>query len=157
MKPHAVASLLFLVVLASSALFISALRPAVAQTSSAVFIQADGTVVGTNSLQRNGDVYTFVGNFSGPLTVERDNIVIDGAGYTLVGGVGRGIVLAQRTNVTVENAYLTLDGGYIIDFTNATDCSLIGNTLVGTPQSTASHTSPSSRRNADACRWGLMQ
>jgi parallel beta-helix repeat protein len=97
------------------------------------FIRADGTVSGTAGIQRNGDVYTFTGNITGSLTVEKDNVVVDGAGFTLQGG-NRGIVLSQRQNVTVKNARLTLDGGYIIDVEYARDCTLEGNLLVGTPQ-----------------------
>lgn len=99
-----------------------------------VFIQADGAVYGTGNIRRNGDMYTFVENVSGPLYIQRDDIIVDGAGYTLVGGNGRGIVLAGRRGVTVKNIRVMLDGGYVIDLEDAADCALIGNTLIGTPQ-----------------------
>ncbi|MEM2099352.1 MAG: NosD domain-containing protein [Candidatus Bathyarchaeia archaeon] len=89
---------------------------------------------GTSGIVRNGDSYVFVTDIMGPLIVERDNIVIDGASHTLIGSNGRGIVLANRHNVTLKNTCVTLDGGYIIDFADAKNCTLIGNTLIGTPQ-----------------------
>ena len=138
MKVYSVASLMLLAVLCLSyglILFSPNITSAQLQTSN--YIQADGSVVGTSSIQHSGDLYTFTGNVIGPLTVERDNIVINGAGFTLQGSNGRGIVLAQRQNVTLENTMITLDGGYIIDLTNATNSSIIGNTLVGAPQPNA--------------------
>jgi parallel beta-helix repeat protein len=134
MRQPALASLFLLVLLSASvSVFFSSFGSA-EDAAVGVSIQADGTVYGTSSIQRNGDVYTFVGNVSGPLHVKKDNIVIDGAGYTLVGGNGRGIVLADRHGVTLKNAQVTLDGGYIIDVENAADCALIGNTLIGNQQ-----------------------
>ncbi len=50
--------------------------------------------------------YTFIGNihYSFGIIVERDNIVVDGAGYTLQGtGSGIGIDLTGRSNVTIKN------------------------------------------------------
>ena len=107
--------------------------PAYARPKETNFILADGTVSGTSNIQRNGALYTFTGNITGSLTVEKDNVVIDGAGFTLEGG-NRGIVLAQRQNVTVKNTRLTLEGGYVFDLTNASDCVIVGNSLIGTPQ-----------------------
>jgi parallel beta-helix repeat protein len=133
MKQSAVASLLLLILLSSLILFFSSFGPTKA-ANVGVYIQADGTVQGTSNIQHNGDLYTFVGNFAGPLYVEKDNVVINGAGYTLTGDNGRGIVLAQRHGVTLKDTRVTLDGGYIIDVESAVDCVLIGNTLVGTPQ-----------------------
>jgi len=95
------------------------------------YIRADGSVEGTNIIRRNGNTYTFSGNVTGPLCVEKDNIVIDGAGYTLQGGDGRGIVLTQRCNVTVKNTRITLDGGYSFQLDDASGCNIIGNELVG--------------------------
>jgi len=50
--------------------------------------------------------YTFIGNihYSFGIIVERDNIVVDGAGCTLQGtGSGVGIDLTGRSNVTIKN------------------------------------------------------
>ena len=39
----------------------------------------------TNSIQKNGNTYTFSSNFYGQIIVDTSNIIIDGAGYTLHG------------------------------------------------------------------------
>jgi len=69
-----------------------------------IYIRADGTVDGTNKIQRNGNVYTFTDDIFDSIVVEKDNIVIDGLDYGLQGtGIGTGINLMGRTNVTVKN------------------------------------------------------
>jgi len=73
------------------------------EASGTIYIRADGTIDGTTKIQRDGDVYTFTENIYDEIVVERDNIVIDGAGYTLQGvGSGTGIDLSYRSNVTVK-------------------------------------------------------
>jgi parallel beta-helix repeat protein len=123
---------LFLLVLLSSYMWLSSSVSVGAAESVGVYIRADGTVEGTSSILRNGDVYTFVADFVGPLYVEKHNIVIDGAGHTVTGGRGRGVVLAS--DVTLKNARIVVDGGYIVDVGGLSDCVLVGNTLVGNPQ-----------------------
>jgi len=82
-----------------------------------IYIRADGSVEGTDKIQRNENVYTFLGNISvegtqvDGIIVERDNIVIDGAGYALqyVGNLSylfrgiNGINLTARNGVTIKN------------------------------------------------------
>jgi len=69
-----------------------------------IYIRADGRIEGTSMIQRNGNVYTFTGNINDPVVVERDNVVVDGSDYGLQGtGIGTGINLMERTNVTVKN------------------------------------------------------
>ena len=63
--------------------------------SSNIYINADGEVVGTNNIQRNGDLYVLKGNISGGIAVQKSNIIIDGAGYTLEGHGGTGIDLTN--------------------------------------------------------------
>ncbi len=57
------------------------------QTSSTtIFIQPDGTINPQNiPIQRNGDTYTFVGNVYDPILIQKSNITLDGAGYSLIG------------------------------------------------------------------------
>lgn len=68
-------------------LAISSIDAAKPQTSrDRVVIRPNGNVEPSSaSIQRNGDRYTFTGNVSARLVVERGGIVIDGAGYTLHG------------------------------------------------------------------------
>jgi parallel beta-helix repeat protein len=56
-----------------------------AQLPDTVTISDDGSITGTDRLQRNGNTYTFTGDILHTLRVEKGNIVIDGAGYTLRG------------------------------------------------------------------------
>ena len=46
------------------------------KAQSSIFIHSDGSVEGTNKIQRNGDVYSFTENISGSLVIERDGITI---------------------------------------------------------------------------------
>jgi parallel beta-helix repeat protein len=76
----------------------------VATAEETIYIRADGSVEGTAAIRRDGDVYTFTGNIYDSIIVEKDNVVVDGAGYTLQGtGNGKGITLTARSNVTVRN------------------------------------------------------
>jgi hypothetical protein len=109
-----------------------------------IIIEADGTVVGTNKIVRNGNTYTFVGNVSGTKTVQvessgntssalaihRSNIIIDGAGYTLQCNNLTGIDISNGVckkpseqeiwNVTVRNLKIT-------NFTQGINCEFGGN------------------------------
>jgi len=74
-----------------------------------LYIRADGTVEPqTAIIQRIGETYTFTGDIINyTLEVQRDDIVVDGAGYLLQGnGTGKGIVLTSVTNVTIRNMTL---------------------------------------------------
>ena len=72
-----------------------------------IYIRSDGSVdPATAPIQQVGEVYTFTShivNYS--IVVQRDNIVIDGEGYSLQnGGWGdEGIVLNFVNNVTIRN------------------------------------------------------
>lgn len=49
-------------------------------------IRSDGNVEPADSpIVRDGDVYRFISDVFSPLVVDRDNVIIDGAGYTLQG------------------------------------------------------------------------
>jgi parallel beta-helix repeat protein len=66
-------------------------------------IYSNGTCTAEN-LRREGDVYTFTGKISGTIVIERDGVVLDGAGYTLQGdGSSYGIWLQDKSNVTIKN------------------------------------------------------
>jgi hypothetical protein len=55
----------------------------VVKAESTVYIRADGSVEGTDKILQDGNVYAFTENINGSVVVERDNIVIDGAGFIL--------------------------------------------------------------------------
>jgi len=73
-----------------------------------VYIRPDGSVEpSTAPIERNGDLYTFSGDLLAPIVAEKDNIKIDGAGYSAQGfGTGTGITLSYRNNVTLGNVEL---------------------------------------------------
>lgn len=74
------------------------------KAESTVYIRADGTVEGTDKILRDGNIYTFTDNIYSPIVVEKDDVVIDGEGYTLQGnGSGYGIHLIRRSHVTIRN------------------------------------------------------
>jgi len=95
----------FVLVLLSTAVFLGFARPAVAEGT--VYIRSDGSVdPPTAPIQRNGNIYTFTDNIYDEIVVERDNVVVDGAGYTLHGRrayYSKGICLTGRSNVTIKN------------------------------------------------------
>jgi parallel beta-helix repeat protein len=84
------------------------------KASGTIYIRADGSIdPPTAPIQRNGDIYTLTDNISSDadgIVIERNNMTLDGAGYTLQGaraGSGKGVDLSQRSNVTLKNTKLT--------------------------------------------------
>jgi parallel beta-helix repeat protein len=76
------------------------------RASGTIYIRPDGSVEGSDKIQRDGDLYAFTDNIYDEIVVEIDNIVVDGAGYTLQGTGARdskGIDLTERRNVTIKN------------------------------------------------------
>jgi parallel beta-helix repeat protein len=72
----------------------------------AFIIRSDGSVdPSTAPIQRDGNVYTFTDDIVGyTVASERDNIVLDGGGYSLIGnGNSTGIFILNRNGVTVKN------------------------------------------------------
>ncbi len=79
--------------------------------SETVYIRADGSIDPLSAPIYSSDnvTYSLTGNISESIFVERDNIVIAGEGYTLQGaGIGNGLNLTDRNNVTIEN--MRIDG-----------------------------------------------
>jgi len=102
--------------------------------SGSVFIRSDGSIEPSSApIQRSGETYTFTGSFTGNITVQRDYIVLDGAGFGLNSTITGtettvGVDLSFRTNVTVTNLEVS---GFVqgIHLLNSTNCSLIGNNI----------------------------
>ena len=78
------------------------------KASGIIYIRADGSIDPPTAPISTVDnvTYIFTDNIYDSIVVERDNIVVDGAGYT-VQGTGAyesiGVDLSGRTNVTVQN------------------------------------------------------
>ena len=94
------------------ATFVSISEIEIVKAEGLIFIRADGSVEGTDKIQREGDVYTFledvVVNGSGieGIIIEKSNIVVDGAGFTLLGTgeeSGRAGISLRAQNCTVMN------------------------------------------------------
>ena len=66
-------------------------------------IYSDGTY-DVENLRRDGNIYTLTGNVQGTIVIERDGVVLDGAGYTLYGdGSSHGIWLQDKSGVAIKN------------------------------------------------------
>jgi nitrous oxidase accessory protein NosD len=101
-----------------------------------IYILGDGTVEGTSSIQRNGNTYTFTDNIKGYIVVQKDNVVIDGAGYTLSGegslGTGSlysvepttGINLLHTEGVTIQDLKIV---NFVTGITPATNVAITRN------------------------------
>ena len=103
MKLKAVSGMMLTLLLISMLTLAFNIQPVKAEGT--IYIRPHGTVDPlTAPIQRDEDIYTFTGNIYAEIVVERDNIVVDGAGYTLKGaGSGTGIDLSNRSNVTIKN------------------------------------------------------
>ena len=84
----------------------------IVKAESTIYIRADGSVEGTDKIQREGNVYTLTDNIiNQSIVVERFNIVIDGAGY-IIQGTGasparnkRGIQIVNPYNAPIKTSY----------------------------------------------------
>ena len=77
---------------------------------SIIYIREDGSVDGTNLIERHDNTYTFLNNISGSIVISKDFITIDGSGFALIGtddSSQKGISLSNRKNVTVSNMVIT--------------------------------------------------
>ena len=149
---------MFLILMATGAVAFVVVEAQV-QFFTSAFINPDGSVTGTNNIQRNGDVYTLTGNISGGISVQKSYIVIDGAGFTVggTGEYGRGVDLSNgvgqdpsRTeinNVTVKNLKI-INCYYAIGSENTYNNTFIGNYIedcdtgfwiTGSPNNTLIH------------------
>jgi parallel beta-helix repeat protein len=108
------------------------------KTSETIYIRADGSVDPPTApiLTIDNVTYIFMSDINGSIVVERDNIIIDGSGFSLqCDGLEAGINLTRRTNVTVRNLqiknfgygiYLKKSSNSIISGNNITNCGWSG-------------------------------
>jgi len=102
------------------------------KASGTIYIRADGSVdPSTAPLQRDGDVYTFTANVFDSIVVERDNVIIDGAGCSLHGTPGMiGISVQLRNNVTLRK--MKIEGfqfGILLGLSS--NCHIFTNSVTG--------------------------
>jgi parallel beta-helix repeat protein len=81
------------------------------EASGTIYIRADGAIEpsSANITSTDNVTYTFTGNNYDTLEIERDNIILDGVGFTLQVASGHGIKLDHQSNVTIKN--LNIDAG----------------------------------------------
>ena len=126
-------ALLLVVLFATSIVMLYPVSSQTQQTQ--ITILADGSVVGTDKIHQSKDTYTLTGNMNASIIIEKDNIVLNGAGFTLQ-GTGNlnlqetGVSLDGRTGVVIENLNIT---GFNIDIalTNSSKCIVSGNRIYG--------------------------
>ena len=122
----------FVFLLLSTAVVISFVSPVLAEET--IFIRSDGSVEGTDKIQRDGDIYTLTGNITGytnAIVIQRDNVTLDGKGYTIQGTgatLSTGIGLPRRNSVTIKNVGIR-DFRYGIYLNNCSDNSVAGNNI----------------------------
>jgi parallel beta-helix repeat protein len=102
------------------------------KASGTVYIKADGSIDPPDAPISSVDniTYTLTGNITSDadgIVVERNNIVIDGAGYT-VQGPDKGISLSGRSNVTIKNTNIK-DCGVGIWLDGSSNNSIVGNNI----------------------------
>ena len=83
------------------------------EATGTIYIRADGSIdpPTANIASSDNVTYSFTDNINESIVVERDNIVVDGAGYTLQGRNvkhSRGIYLYRNNNATIKSVKITL-------------------------------------------------
>jgi parallel beta-helix repeat protein len=97
--------LAFVLVLLSIVVVVRFIRPV--EASRTIHIREDGSIepLTANITTADNVTYYFTDNNYDEVVVEKDNIVVDGLGYTVQGsGSGAGMNLTGRSNVTIVNA-----------------------------------------------------
>ena len=112
----------------------------VLKAESTINIREDGSIEGTDKIQREGNVYTFITDavIDSDIVVQRSNIVIDGNGHMLQNAR---LVISGLNNVTAKNMYIKDDyygthdirlGISGIDVKNSSFITIMNNTVTGT-------------------------
>jgi hypothetical protein len=125
------AMLIFLCLLSLSAVCVGTVT---AQYQGNIVINADGSVTpSTAPIRQTDKMYTLTSDVIGDIVVEANNIILDGKGYTLLGGVS----LAHVSNVTVKgfvitNTAIALQTPMIgIALTNVSNAVITNNVITG--------------------------
>lgn len=95
-----------LLALVFSLVLVSCIQIGVVKAQGTIYINEDGTVEGTDKIQRNENVYTLTDDINSSISVLKDDVVLDGAGH-IVKGLANGVALLHRNNVTVQNFTIT--------------------------------------------------
>jgi len=123
--------ILFSILLSSMLLPASNIQPV--KAAGTIYINADGSISSPEAPISSPDniTYTLTGNVANSIVVQRSNIIVDGAGYTVEGdGTGNGFSLQNVVNVTIKNTRIEgcIDG---IQLFNSANSIITGNSIVG--------------------------
>lgn len=122
----------FVLILVIAAFSLFCVPPSRAQSFGVVYIRSDGSVEPSKApIQRFGEVYRLSGNIhNSPIILEKNSIVVEGAGYAL-DSAGSGIAVnITCSNVTVKNLQIVnWEVGILGKYNNNTtrNCSFSGN------------------------------
>lgn len=131
------AVLILLLILGSMNVILANIKP-VKAINSAIVIKPDGSIDGTDRIQRNGDFYYLTDNIeiSSPrnegsgILIQRDNITLDGNGFSIQTerSTEYGILLTESFNVTIQNS--TIKGfTYGIHLNSSSKITISGNNI----------------------------
>lgn len=97
-----------------------------------IVIKLDGSVDPVSApLRRDGNTYTLTDNVTYSIVVQRDNVVLDGAGFIIKGlTLDKGIDLTERHGVTVRNTVI-VDSNMGIILRGSSGNLLLDNKLMG--------------------------
>ena len=128
---------IFLVIVITASLCMVNVQVVKTQSPEVIYIRANGSIEGTDKIQRDGDIYTLTADLSAGIQVEKSYIIVDGAGYILQGDGeiygptdirGMGLEIVECKNVTIKNLNIKkFTRG--IRFTNSSDCNIYQNSL----------------------------
>ena len=83
-----------------------------------IFIRSNGQIdPPLTSIKKVENTYTFTDKIKGGIAVEKNNIIIDGAGFSHEGNnAGTGFYLKNTSNITIQNVKITNFGyGFYVD------------------------------------------
>jgi parallel beta-helix repeat protein len=106
-----------------------------AKASGTIYIRADGSIDPPTApiITLDNVSYTFADNVYDSIVVERDNIVVDGAGYIVQGGRnGTGLDLSGRCNVTIRDLSINMFYNYGIRLASSFNNTISGNQIAAT-------------------------
>ena len=124
-----ITTIALLLILSFMLVSISELR--IVKAGDTIYIRSDGTVEGTDKIQRVGNVYSFTDNIYDSITVERENVVIDGTGYLLQGNNTEYGIKLESSGVTIKNMEISnFEYGIYVYLTSHNNI-IVGNDING--------------------------
>jgi hypothetical protein len=117
------------------------IQEAKSEATDAIVIDNDGSILGTEKIHREGNLYTLTENiYQYPIIIQRNNIIFDGKGFTLQGASGWlsgfNALNITASNVTIQN--FNINGFWDAAILgNYNDNTIFNNTITGTNKAIA--------------------